>query len=409
MAAYDLTELSTALEYDTVFSSENSVLTWSATRIIVAWNGGTNIQGYVQAFDVNASTGAITAIGTKLSVDGTTNNMGRSAIVKFNDTKFVLVWRDGTAANMKARVFSVDSSGNITTAGAIKTVSSLTNLPNACMIDSTRLLVTGSGSGNDGYAIVLTVNTSTWAITEPNAEIEFDTNNYTGTYKSLEKVDSTHFLTCWNDGGAEAMILTVNASTSAITAESAGILSPVTNSANPEASISLTPLDNDNHFLVTFLGSLADGYAQVIEVNKSTWAVTNVGTGFQLTTSNLDFVTATKLDNTHVIVFYSDNGNTKSFGRVLEISNSWVVTAAGAALEFEAYSAQYPYAATLTDDFRAVCAWSNPSDDDGFIQAFDIEEPPTSAIKTINGLAKANVKTVNGLAIASVKTFNGLA
>lgn len=32
-----------------------------------------------------------------------------------------------------------------------------------------------------------------------------------------------------------------------------------------------------------------------------------------------------------------------------------------------------------------------------------------SAIKTINGLAKASVKTVNGLAIASVKTWNGLA
>jgi hypothetical protein len=30
----------------------------------------------------------------------------------------------------------------------------------------------------------------------------------------------------------------------------------------------------------------------------------------------------------------------------------------------------------------------------------------SSAIKTINGLAKASVKTVNGLAIASVKTWN---
>lgn len=34
---------------------------------------------------------------------------------------------------------------------------------------------------------------------------------------------------------------------------------------------------------------------------------------------------------------------------------------------------------------------------------------PTSAIKTIDGLAKASVKTVNGLAIASVKTWGGLA
>lgn len=35
--------------------------------------------------------------------------------------------------------------------------------------------------------------------------------------------------------------------------------------------------------------------------------------------------------------------------------------------------------------------------------------PPSSAIKTINGLAVGSVKTVNGLAIASVKTWNGLA
>lgn len=34
---------------------------------------------------------------------------------------------------------------------------------------------------------------------------------------------------------------------------------------------------------------------------------------------------------------------------------------------------------------------------------------PSSAIKTVNGLAKASIKTVNGLAIASVKTVVGLA
>lgn len=35
--------------------------------------------------------------------------------------------------------------------------------------------------------------------------------------------------------------------------------------------------------------------------------------------------------------------------------------------------------------------------------------PVASAIKTIDGLARASVKTVDGLAIASVKTWNGLA
>ena len=45
-------------------------------------------------------------------------------------------------------------------------------------------------------------------------------------------------------------------------------------------------------------------------------------------------------------------------------------------------------------------AWSTP---------YSFTTESGSAIKTINGLAKASVKTVNGLAIASVKTFNGLA
>jgi hypothetical protein len=35
--------------------------------------------------------------------------------------------------------------------------------------------------------------------------------------------------------------------------------------------------------------------------------------------------------------------------------------------------------------------------------------PPTTSIKSINGLAYASIKSVNGLAIASVKNFNGLA
>lgn len=35
-------------------------------------------------------------------------------------------------------------------------------------------------------------------------------------------------------------------------------------------------------------------------------------------------------------------------------------------------------------------------------------DAPASAVKTVNGLARASVKTKNGLAIASVKTFNGL-
>ncbi len=42
-------------------------------------------------------------------------------------------------------------------------------------------------------------------------------------------------------------------------------------------------------------------------------------------------------------------------------------------------------------------------------QTLNLYVPPSTSIKTINGLLYANVKTVNGLVIASMKTWNGLA
>ncbi len=41
-------------------------------------------------------------------------------------------------------------------------------------------------------------------------------------------------------------------------------------------------------------------------------------------------------------------------------------------------------------------------------QTLNLYVPPSTSIKTINGLLKANVKSVNGLLIANVKSWNGL-
>jgi hypothetical protein len=57
---------------------------------------------------------------------------------------------------------------------------------------------------------------------------------------------------------------------------------------------------------------------------------------------------------------------------------------------------------------KTTGAWQADSCDFRF-RIYGDPATPASAIKTINGLAKASVKTYNGLAIASVKTINGLA
>lgn len=53
---------------------------------------------------------------------------------------------------------------------------------------------------------------------------------------------------------------------------------------------------------------------------------------------------------------------------------------------------------------ESVTTWSSSTYSDFVLSIY----ATYTAIKTINGLSKANVKTINGLAIASVKTWNGL-
>ena len=59
-----------------------------------------------------------------------------------------------------------------------------------------------------------------------------------------------------------------------------------------------------------------------------------------------------------------------------------------------------------TNDAGEMQFWDN-----GFPNVYQFPSggpPPSSNIKTKNGLAYASIKTINGLALASVKSANGL-
>ena len=65
---------------------------------------------------------------------------------------------------------------------------------------------------------------------------------------------------------------------------------------------------------------------------------------------------------------------------------------------------------TIASPGAESMGWSSLVSDDSTISLMALKPASAStAIKTINGLAKASVKTKKGLAIASVKTINGLA
>lgn len=409
MAAYDLTALSTALEFDTVQGQFNQVLTWSTTRVIIAWNGSSDSKGLVRAFDVNAGTGAITGVGTALSIDGLTNEMNGCSIVAFDSTHFILIWRDGTDVRVKARAFAVDGSGNITTAGAILSLTDITNQPTGVLIDSTHILVVGSGSANDGYSKVLAVNTGTWAITQAGSATEFDTTDFSG-YNGgpmAQKVDATHVVVSWfqSGGGGLSQVLSINTGTWAVTAEG----TPLTFDASNVQYVGVTPLDGVNHYLVTYRddGSTGDGKAQVIEVNTSTWAVTNVGTPYTFDTGSIDYKGTCQVDSTHVALIWGESNN--GYSVILAVNGSWVVSQPGAKLEVVGGNIAFDYCGMcLIDTARLVGVWGG-SAADGYTQAFDIEQQSGPAnVKTVDGVAVASVKTWDGITWADVKTFNGI-
>jgi hypothetical protein len=64
--------------------------------------------------------------------------------------------------------------------------------------------------------------------------------------------------------------------------------------------------------------------------------------------------------------------------------------------------------ARLTGSLDEVRLYRRVLSGSDITELYEYGEEASSAIKTVNGLAKASVKTINGLVIASVKSINGL-
>ena len=129
--------------------------------------------------------------------------------------------------------------------------------PALCQIDGTHYLCAYAGNGDAGWAVVLTVDTGTWAITK-ETPFEFDTDK--GLSPALSQIDGTHYLCAYtgtsNDGFST--ILTVDTGTWAITKET-----PFEFDAGTGIAPALSQIDG-THYLCAYQGSLDDGWAGVL-------------------------------------------------------------------------------------------------------------------------------------------------
>ncbi|HUT29883.1 MAG TPA: type II secretion system protein [Sedimentisphaerales bacterium] len=170
--------------------------------------------------------------------------------------------------------------------------------PALCQIDQTHYLCAYRGDGDDGWAVVLTVDTGTGNVSK-GPPLEYDAEN--GLTPALAKIDETHYLCAYKGtGGPMATVLTVGTGTWTITNQPPFPFD--VGGVTPE----LSKID-DTHYLCGYTGPYQDGWSIVLTVDTVDWTVsgeTLFGCTAGTYASEPDLA---KIDETHCLYVFSTN------------------------------------------------------------------------------------------------------
>lgn len=381
MAAYDISLLGAQLEFDTTDAFDKYAEKLTDTRFVIAWERNTTVK-LLQCFDLNRSTGGITALSTPItfytgSVSWSTTP---PSIVRLSDTSFAVFWT-GAGDDGFCRTFQVNAgTGAITNWGAqVEYDTSNGTYPSAVLManDGTtaRILNAWSGDGNDGFTAIFSVNMSTGAIAVTGTPFEFFAADIRHT--SLCKISDTKALVAiagQSARGGYMRVLDVNTSTWAVTAAGAtydtGISSVANNSIeiiSDSPLIAVNSLYYDRDFL------------RPVSINDSTWAIANIGSG-----ANVDFSGSTtgqrtilRIDNEHFIIFYS-----LSIGGVSETYSIDLSTGATTLIDQQSFIGQAGTRLSAIDmgEGLFVIGYTGAGND-GYVRTLQVELPSSAIFR----------------------------
>lgn len=219
-----ITAMGSPTEYDTVDGLTPSSVLMDATHVLNCW-GGSGSDGFAQIFTVNTGTGGITAEGSAFEYD-TTEGLYPS-VAKISATK-ALVCYAGASQDGNSRVLDINTSTWAVTGAAASSVfqASILNVSNNVIIlaagsPTTAIdLYLNTTGGTTGYLLrQLSINTSTWAVTNLGTQLQVSTENAANFERSLQRIDDTHFIV-WlsgNSGILYARTYSINLGTGAFT------------------------------------------------------------------------------------------------------------------------------------------------------------------------------------------------
>lgn len=242
---------------------DNHSIYWNDGHIIVAWEGLGN-DGYVQTL-AYTDAGVSSWVGTALEFD--TARASKMRMAKLSSTHFVMVWVNANIDEMLAQVFAVNSSTYaITAVGSPVNIASDGRVPDIAVIDSSNALVTYTEEvSGDGFATIIAIDGS-YAITTTAASYEFEDDTTGDERAPIELLDTTHAFVAWRgtDGDGFCRVLTLNTSTPAITASGAEYEFDTTSAAELD-----TLMLDSTHILLSYQSSGYSAVVKVVEINGS--------------------------------------------------------------------------------------------------------------------------------------------
>lgn len=235
----------------------------------LAWQGASN-DGFIQTLSVNLSTYAVTVIGSPLEFD-TTNYQG-GAFVKINSTHVIGFW-DGAAAAGLAQVFAIDATTfAVTAVGSPLTVDAANfGDPSAVQHDANHFVCFWDSSAT-GKGQVFEVDLGTFAVTANGSPLTTDAANSTN--NSCAAVNGNNYINFWTSSGGVGKAQTFHVDGSYVLSFLGALF---TFEATTTSENSCVSAGDGEHYVNFWKGVSNEGYAQIFTVNQITFDITDVG------------------------------------------------------------------------------------------------------------------------------------
>jgi len=382
MANWDITTAGSAFEFETTLMAHpTKPYVIDTNHFFVSYQGAAS-DGFASVFAVNTSTWAVTEAGT---LEHDTQNQTWSSCVQI-DTNHFAVWYLGSTTTTDAYVqtFAVNTSTWAITTSAARFLfdTDVGSHNDALWIEGTHYINFWTSASSDGFAQTFDINASTYVVTTSSAQFEFDTQNHT--YGATAKIDTNHFIHFWLGGATTTdgtvQVFAVDTSTWAVST-AAALLRFDTDVGSWNACYKI----DANHFINFWTGASGDGFTQVFTVNTSTWAVTTAAAQLEFDTQNHQTnskYSVARLDDNHFLYVWAgpDTGastNYDGFAQVFEVNTStWVVTTAGAPFEFDTTEGEYnAISEIIAETTNKLLHIFVGSGNDGYAEVLSVEIP----------------------------------